>query len=78
MEHSYRYFENKNCEYYPCHKNIENLNCLFCYCPLYGREDCPGTPSYIERNGKQMKVCTNCTFPHLPENYDTIIKLLTR
>ena len=31
MENSYRFFENKECQYYPCHKGIENMNCLFCY-----------------------------------------------
>ena len=35
MNDSYRYFKNRACQYYPCHKGIEELNCLFCYCPLY-------------------------------------------
>ena len=29
MEDSYRYFENHACVYYPCHKGIEHMNCLF-------------------------------------------------
>ncbi len=49
MENSYRFFENKECQYYPCHKGIENMNCLFCYCPLYSREHCPGKPEFLER-----------------------------
>ena len=42
MENSYRYFENRACKYYPCHE-VENdeMNCLFCFCPLYEREHCP-------------------------------------
>lgn len=76
MEDSYRFFANKKCEYYPCHEGQEEFNCLFCYCPLYSREHCPGNPEYIEYNGKRIKACTNCTFPHQPENYDLIIKLL--
>lgn len=76
MEHSYRFFSNKDCQYFPCHKNLEDFNCLFCYCPLYLLEKCPGKPEYLERNGKRIKVCTNCTFPHQPENYDIVINIL--
>ena len=37
MENSYRFFQNKSCEYFPCHeiKDSGDFNCLFCYCPLY-------------------------------------------
>ncbi len=42
MEHSYRFFENRDCEYFPCHQGLTELNCLFCYCPLYGLEHCLG------------------------------------
>lgn len=33
----YNFFQNKECEYFPCHKGVkeEDFNCLFCYCPLY-------------------------------------------
>jgi len=45
-----------------CH-NIEPLNCLFCYCPLYETE-CNGNFIILE-NG--VKDCSNCTIPHEPE-----------
>lgn len=76
MEPSYRFFENRACEYYPCHKDVGEMNCLFCYCPLYRMEHCPGNPEYKEKNGRRLKICTNCTFPHQPEHYDVIMKLL--
>lgn len=76
MEQSYRFFENKECKYFPCHKGLEEFNCLFCYCPMYPIKDCPGTPQIVEKKGKIIKVCTNCTFPHQPENYDRIVKIL--
>ena len=76
MKNSCRYFENRDCEYYPCHEGIEEMNCLFCYCPLYHMENCPGRPRYAEKNGRQIKVCTDCTFPHRAENYDRIIELI--
>lgn len=78
MEHSYRFFSNKECEYYPCHKGIDEMNCLFCYCPMYLIEHCPGNPTYMEKNGKTIKVCTDCTFPHQAENYDTVIKVISK
>lgn len=77
MENSYRFFENKQCQYYPCHQGVEHLNCLFCYCPLYNMKNCPGKHEYIEAGGKLVKSCMDCTFPHRPEKYDVIIKLLS-
>lgn len=76
MENSYRFFENKDCKYFPCHEKEGDFNCLFCYCPMYRLEKCPGNPYYIDKNGKALKVCTNCTFPHEPENYDAIMEIL--
>lgn len=78
MKHSYRFFENKECEYYPCHKGAEPFNCLFCYCPLYHREDCPGSPQYLEKGSDKIKDCSNCVFPHQPENYEKIIQALRK
>lgn len=76
MKNSSRFFENRECEYFPCHEGLEDFNCLFCYCPLNYMEHCPGNPTYIGVNGKSIKDCSNCTFPHKPENYDVIMKLL--
>ena len=35
-ERHYAFFQNRDCEYFPCHatKHPEDFNCLFCYCPL--------------------------------------------
>ncbi len=72
MENSYRFFENKECQYYPCHEGIENMNCLFCYCPLYALGDrCGGNFRYTE-NG--IKDCTLCLRPHIRENYLKILE----
>mgnify|MGYP004563349121 len=73
---SYKFFENKECEYFPCHKgsNPDNFNCLFCYCPLYALgEECGGNTTYLE-NG--IKDCSNCTFPHNKDNYNKIMEKL--
>ena len=75
-ENSYRFFQNKDCKYFPCHEGTEELNCLFCYCPLYAMNPCPGSYTYLEHKGKKIKECTNCTFPHEPQNYDVIMGLL--
>ena len=77
MQFSSKFFSNKNCEYFPCHKGVdeEKFNCLFCYCPLYALgKDCGGNYLYLD-NG--IKDCSNCLLPHKPENYDYILKKLS-
>lgn len=74
MQNSDRFFANKDCPYFPCHKvqNEDDFNCLFCYCPLYALGDkCGGNFSYI---GGICKDCSNCAFPHNPKNFDTIVR----
>ena len=70
---NYAFFQNRKCEYFPCHKGIaeEDFNCLFCYCPLYmlGRK-CGGDYSYTE---KGFKDCSNCVYPHKKCHYDALI-----
>ena len=78
MEESYRYFENRKCKYYPCHSGVEHINCLFCYCPLYGMAACPGKYKYVQSGDDKIKACDECVFPHLEENYEIIVKLLSR
>lgn len=73
MKSSTRYFENRNCDYYPCHDGIDEMNCIFCFCPMYHMKDCPGNPSYIQTEKKILKSCMNCTFPHHAKNYDEIM-----
>ena len=72
----YRYFQHRECEYFPCHagEDQDNFNCLFCYCPLHFLGDkCPGTPHFTE---KGVKECTKCAFPHRRENYETVVRIL--
>lgn len=78
MENSYKFFENRECKYFPCHQGLEHFNCLFCYCPLYQKDNCPGKPQYYKVNGKEIKVCTDCTFPHQAEHYDVIMEILKK
>lgn len=77
MKNSYRFFKNDSCEFYPCHKGIEEINCLFCYCPFYLAPKCPGKPEHLSWNGKTIKDCSNCVYPHKPENYERIMKWLS-
>ncbi len=76
MKNSHRFFENRDCGYYPCHEGIDELNCLFCYCPLYHMRDCPGHPSFNVKNGREIKACSGCDFPHRPEHYEEVVRLL--
>jgi len=71
-----RFFQNKECLYFPCHKGTEDseFNCLFCYCPLYALGDtCGGSFTYTDSG---IKDCSNCIKPHLRENYDKILERL--
>lgn len=73
------YFCNRECEYFPCHdmEASDVFNCLFCYCPLYTKPVCPGTPQYmIGAEGQRIRDCSKCSFPHHPANYDSIMKAL--
>ena len=68
----YSFFQNTECEYFPCHKGVSpaRFNCLFCYCPLYMLgPDCGGDFRYTEKGTKD---CTDCVIPHIPENYGRI------
>lgn len=74
QERHYAFYTNRECEFFPCHKGIDEMqfNCLFCYCPLYALgEDCPGVHTYTKTG---IKDCSGCTFPHKKENYDTVLK----
>ena len=74
MNQNYKFFNHKDCEYFPCHKtnDPDNFNCLFCYCPLYTLGDkCGGNFRYTD-NG--IKDCSNCFLPHRRDNYDYIIR----
>ena len=69
----YKFVQNRDCEFFPCHKGIdcEEFNCLFCYCPLYALGDkCGGNFTYLE-NG--IKDCSNCSIPHRRENYEFVM-----
>jgi len=61
------FLQNKECEYFPCHKinEINKFNCLFCYCPLYMlKEECGGNFKYTSRG---IKSCVNCIIPHIKD-----------
>lgn len=69
---SYDFFQNRECEYFPCHKcaDRENFNCLFCFCPLYALGgDCGGNFTYTKEG---IKDCSGCLIPHRRENYERI------
>lgn len=73
MSENYKFFNHKDCEYFPCHKttNLEEFNCLFCYCPLYALgKNCGGNFKY-NKNG--FKDCSNCILPHTKNKYDYIM-----
>lgn len=72
MKNSHRFFQNRECEYFPCHKvaNHDSFSCQFCYCPLYTLGDqCGGNFAYTEGG---IKDCSACALPHSLNGYDHI------
>ena len=70
MSENYKFFQHRECEYFPCHKGIpeEDFNCLFCYCPLYTLgKNCGGNCEILESG---VKSCMNCNVPHVRSNYE--------
>ena len=71
------YQQNKKCH------DLENLNCLFCYCPFYDLSAKEGGCKMNSSKGKyvgncQGKIwdCSDCDFPHKKENVkDILLKL---
>ena len=73
MSDNYKFFNHKECEFFPCHKsnNPDEFNCLFCYCPLYTLgKNCGGNFKYTD---KGIKNCSDCLLPHNKNNYDYIM-----
>jgi Zn-finger protein len=79
MDNGFKFFANHQCRYYPCHEMTDNnemagnneLNCLFCFCPLYFMGDkCGGRFKY---NDNGVKDCHSCDLPHTLEGYDIVI-----
>lgn len=74
----YAFFQNRECEYFPCHEGIaeDEFNCLFCYCPLYVLgSQCGGHPLFL-KNG--VKDCSSCLLPHRRGGYDFITEQYPR
>lgn len=72
----YKYVQNFECPFFPCHEGIDldDFNCLFCYCPLYMLgEECGGNFRIIDEN---IKDCSHCSIPHRISKRDYIQKKL--
>ncbi len=73
MSDNYKFFNHKDCEFFPCHNTNkpDEFNCLFCYCPLYALgPNCGGNPKYI---ADSIKDCSQCLLPHDKKNYEYIM-----
>ena len=71
---NYDFFQNSNCEYFPCHQcaDPKQFSCLFCYCPLYALgNQCGGNFTYTKEG---IKDCSGCLIPHRRGNYGKIME----
>lgn len=71
LMNNHKFFSNKDCKYYPCH-NLKDINCLFCYCPLY-HLDCGGNFTTLPND---IKDCSNCTIPHGLNSHQYVVNKL--
>ncbi len=73
-EKHYDFFQNRLCEYYPCHPGAdpETFSCLFCYCPSMLWAIAAAATFTTPPNG--IKDCTHCLRPHIRENYSKILE----
>ena len=68
--------QNKECEYFPCH-NIDNLQCDFCYCPLYPCYDKRVRGKIIKNDkGEDIWDCKDCVILHKKQNVNLIIEMI--
>jgi len=74
-ENSLKHFSNVDCEYFPCHPEIEDQNCMFCYCPLYALKACGGDYTLTEAG---LKDCSRCTITHEDGGWDFVVERLSR
>ena len=57
---SHKFFENDRCKFYPCH-DLKEINCLFCFCPIFFFKNCGGAYSILKDGTKD---CSKCVYPH--------------
>ena len=74
VENSYKFFQNRDCQFFPCHDNIaeEEFNCLFCYCPVYFVK-CPGDYKRLDDGRKD---CMGCTLNHEPRFWEMVQSMM--
>ena len=65
-DYSSSFFENVSCKCYPCHKGMDEINCLMCFCPLFS--EC--------ENKDNGNGCPECTFVHKKDMYPFVMQKL--
>jgi len=57
---------NKECRFYPCHKEEELESCEYCFCPKYAcYDEKTGGKWYVDKyDGDKVWDCSDCTIPH--------------
>ena len=71
IDNSTTFFANRDCRFYPCHEHDDDINCMFCYCPLYALGTKCGGNFVITEKG--IKDCSGCLVPHARNGYGYVI-----
>ena len=72
MPGDYRYIQNLDCAYFPCH-GLQEQNCKFCFCPLYQLIECGGT---YTKTPNGVKDCSSCLLVHSGDSHEYVISKL--
>ena len=73
--HSYRTLGAiRDCEYYPCHPDLED--CTWCFCPFYPCEDESTGGRWFRRGKREVWSCASCHWVHNPETAAKILEKL--
>ena len=67
---------NKACNYYPCHKNLED--CTFCNCPFYVCGNKRRGKYITNSEGKLVWDCSQCEWIHKRSTVDRIFKEINK
>lgn len=51
---------------------MKDMDCRFCYCPLYSDPNCEGNFTIL-KNG--IKDCSKCNWPHTKAGVEYLVKM---
>ncbi len=73
-EKHYDFFQNRLCEYYPCHPVQTPRPSAACFATVRSTPWVTGCGGNFHYTPNGIKDCTHCLRPHIRENYSKILE----